>query len=193
MTLYKVSLRKAFDSSINPRRKWSTTFLVNTQTAIGAATVLVDGWRNFLSAACRANVYAYQAYATSVLAGDEDYAIVNVPLGDQRGQIPRPNDDPYKPTVCIAVEINTVGGGRPSRKFWRPGLFEGDITQGSSLVGNIDGIVRVQFGDFFDNYTGVLVDPDGQSFIAGAPITRLSDRRFGKESSNNLPNVPPQG
>ena len=190
MARYKTSLRKAFDSSINPRRKWSTTFIVEAASATAAAAALVVGWQNFLREACRSHVFAYQVYATSVLANDEDYVIQNIPVQYQRGTLTKPNDEPYKATVCVGVELQTVGGGRPSRKFWRPGLFEGDIAAGTNFVGNIHQLVAVQFADFLDNASGVVVDPDGQAFQTGVPVTYLTDRRFGDESANNVPNAP---
>jgi hypothetical protein len=191
MALYKVALRKAHDVTWPQRRKWSTTFYVSAESAVSAATTIVNAWDDHLKGATRNNVFAYEVYATSVTEGDADYNIQTVPAGIQRGTAGAGSGELYRPDVCVSVTI-PVAGSRPSRKFWRWGLTEGDISNGVALGGGIPEAIAGAFNAMLTELAGVLVDPDGQALQSGV-VLRLTRRSFGRLAGLNLPEPPAVG
>jgi hypothetical protein len=191
MALYKVALRKAHDVTWPQRRKWSTTFYVSAESAVSAATTIVNAWDDHLKGATRNNVFAYEVYATSVTEGDADYNIQTVPAGIQRGTAGAGSGELYRPDVCVSVTI-PVAGSRPSRKFWRWGLTEGDISNGVALGGGIPEAIAGAFNAMLTELSGVLVDPDGQALQSGV-VLRLTRRSFGRLAGLNLPEPPAVG
>ena len=189
MALYHVSLRQSHDLANTTRRKWSNSFFVEAPSAAAAAAWGVGLWEGYLRQAVRERVWCYEVYATSVIEGDDDYIVQGVPPGSQRGQLPAGSGEPYGKEYCVSVTIPAVAG-RPSRKFWRPGLTEGDITNGENLsLGLVNTIESV-----FNSALGAvaMLDPDGQTLV-GPVRARLSIRRLGRESGENLPAPPPLG
>lgn len=192
MALYKVALRQSVDEAFPRRYKWSTTFILNTATADAAAAAMVVGWQNYLRNAARTTVFAYEAYATSLVAGDDDYVIQPIPIGQQRGTLLPGGGQPYWPEVCVAVTIPTLTGGRPSRKFWRPGLYEGDVENGSTISSLLAQDIIDGIAQFITEAGGAVVDPDGQE-LGSLMTARLTRRAIGREAGFNLPIAPPVG
>jgi hypothetical protein len=191
MPLYKTALRMAHDQTWPQRRKWSTTFYVDALTAESAAQVMRANWQGYLRGATRTNVFAYEVYATSATEGDSDYFIETIEPGFQRGDAGAGSGELYRPDVCISVTI-PVAGSRPSRKFWRWGLTEGDVTNGVVLAGGISDAVLAGFNDMLLANDGVLVDPQGQN-LGSNVVLRLTRRSFGRLAGLNLPEPPPVG
>lgn len=194
MALYKSSLRMANDVTWAKRVKWSNTFFISAPNAPSAAAIIAGAWQSALRNAVRNTVFAYEAYATSVLEGDEDYSVVPIPAANSRGFLPVPAGagQQYAPNICVAVSMRTLGGGRPSRKFWRPGLYEGDVDNGINVNADLVNAIETSFASFIENAGEFLVDPDGQEFEQ-IVIARLSNRKLGREASENLPAPPPVG
>lgn len=186
MPLYSVSLRQSWDITQAPRRKWSNTFFFDAPNATAAAAAGVGLWTGFLRNAARSIVFCYEVYATSVLEGDDDYFVQPMTAGLERGTLTPPAGEEYDPVVCASVTIR-ASSGRPSRKYWRPGLREADVVQGTTLVPAVVAAVEAAFNDALANVP--LVDPDGQTLIAPV-VVRYSRRKFGRESTENLPSVP---
>lgn len=189
MAIYSVSLRQSHDFSSQSRRKWSNVFFVDAANAAAAAAWGVALWQEYLRQAVRAPVWCYEVYATSLQQGDDDYFVQGVPPGSQRGTMAGGTGEIYGREYCVAVTI-PAAQGRPSRKFWRPGLTEGDITNGEHLNQAVVDTIESVFNDAL----GIVeaVDPDGQQLQP--PVrARLSLRRLGRESAENLPAPPPQG
>jgi hypothetical protein len=189
MPLYSVSLRQSWDIVGTNRRKWSNVFFKEAPNATAAAAWGVGAWVADLRNASRTACFCYEVYATSVTEGDDDYAVQTVPQGSSRGSIGTPGTDAYFAPVCISVTIQAESG-RPSRKFWRPGLFEGDISGGQTVVPTLIQAIEGAFSFFVEN--AVPADPDGQ-ILQGGVVARLTRRNFGRESTENLPQPPPQG
>lgn len=188
---FRASLRLASDLPGQPPRKWSNTFYCEAPNAAAACALIVAGWVNYLAATCRERVYAYQVYATDLLPGTDSFFVQNIPSGQQRGTLPALSSDPYLPKACVSITI-PVGASRPSRKFWRPGLYEGDVINGVSINTTLADFIYEGWNDFIVNAEGALLDPDRQPWEAN-PQLRLTTREFGREATADVPIPPPLG
>lgn len=191
MALFRTSLRMAHDVTWAARRKWSNTFWVEAPNATAAASAVAVGWEAALRDACRANVFAYEVYATDADPATENYDVVAIPSGLQRGTIGLQTAENYLLKACLAVVLR-VSGSRPSRKFWRPGLNELDIVDGVTVGGTLPGIVNDAFESFLVEMGGSLRDPDGQPF-AGVGRIYLTTREFGRTAGFEVPDPPAVG
>jgi hypothetical protein len=69
---------------------------------------------------------------------------------------------------CVRVDIDVLGGGRPSRKYYRPPIGEGHIVNGqgdaTSYVGHFEDVIT----GLISNVAAMgasIVDPDGQDWV----------------------------
>lgn len=189
MALYSVSLRQSWDPAGITRRKWSNVFFVDAPSSVAAAAAGVGLWTGFLRNASRSVVFCYEVYATSVQTLDDDYTVQTVPEAQQRGALPNGTGEFYAPRNCISVTIRATAG-RPSRKFWRPGLFENDVVAGQAVGVQVTQPIEDAFNAALGG--GSWLDPDGQVLLSDV-VTRFTSRSFGRESTENLPTPPPQG
>lgn len=181
----------AHDTTWPQRRKWSTTFYLNAANAAAAAAALVSAYVANLRPATDQTIFAYEVYATSALEGDDDYTVVSVPPSQQRGTLAvGSRGELYLTKAVVTTDLRAVAG-RPSRKFWRMGLREGDVVSGAELQGYAVAEVQEAFDNFIIQLDGVLVDPDGQAINAVGKI-RLSTREFGRTAGADVP-APPVG
>lgn len=136
-------------------------------------------------------VYAYEVYATDLLPNTTNFTTVPIPVGQQRGSRSIVDlGEPYIPKACVSVNIN-VPNSRPSRKFWRPGLFEADVVNGTSITPGLRAAIEGAFIIVVNNNPN-LRDPDGQ-FFSDVGSLRLTTRNFGRESTNLVPLGPALG
>lgn len=193
MPLYRVALRLAHDTSWTQRRKWSYSFHVSAANAAAGAAVIVGGWAAHLATSHRFSVFAYEAYASSVVEEDTDYAVQSIIPGQQRGTLGAGSGlgDPYLLKACVSIALN-VPGSRPARKFARPGLYELDSSDGVNLAPASLAAFTSGWASFVTALEGVLTDPDGQG-ITGIGRVRLSTREFGRTAGNDVPAPPPMG
>lgn len=191
MALFKTALRLAHDTTWPQRRKWSTTFYMDVADAETAAAEGVNAWEDYLRGCTRSNIFCYEVYATSVTEGDSLYHIATVPTGISRGTAGAGSGELYRPDVCVSVTI-PVAGSRPSRKFWRWGLTEGDVTNGVALAGGISDAIVNGFDPLLTDRPTVFVDPQGQRLLPGV-VLRLTRRSFGRLAGMNLPEPPAVG
>lgn len=192
MTLYRVALRLAFDSTFPLPRKWSTTFFVEAANAVAAASVGALGWEGPLRQAAKSFVFCYDVYATDLNPGTTDYANVAPALSLQRGAVAPATAELYLDKFCAAVTI-TVPLSRPSRKFWRYGFEEAEVSQaGRTISPAVITLIRDAWNDFIDINPGLLRDEDGQAYTQVANV-RATTREFGRESTNLVPQGPPLG
>lgn len=188
MPLFRVSLRFASDISGHPPRKWSNTLFANDATPLAAASRGVSLWTGALRSGARERVWCYQVYATDLAPLTDNYHVYDVEPGAQRGSLPTPAGEPYLPKACVAVAL-PVSGSRPSRKFWRPGLYEGDVTNGVTLSVSLADAIRDAWGTGLAADEGYWLDPDGEQY-GFLPQLRLTTREYGREATANVP-VPP--
>lgn len=186
MAIYSVQLRQSHDVPGITRRKWSNVVFFDAPNANAAAAAGVGLWQAYLRNAVRVSVFCYEVYATSLLSGDDDYTVQTVPNADQRGTIAVGAGEPYDPTVCVSVTIR-ASAGRPSRKFWRPGLWEGDVQSGQAISPALVALVEAAWNNALGAVA--MVDPDGQALSAPV-VARYSRRQLGRESAENLPAPP---
>jgi hypothetical protein len=191
MPIYKTALRMAHDASWPQRKKWSTTFLINTSAASVAAASMVGAWIAYLNAAARSIVFAYEAYATDLNPDTEDFAVQPIPLANQRGLIVTGNEERYLAKACINQRLNVLSS-RPSFKFWRPGLVEADVINGVDVSPTLLTAISTAFSAMIEDFEGSLVDPDGQVISTPGKQT-LTTREFGRYAGNELPLPPPVG
>lgn len=192
MTLYRTSLRLATDQPGVPARKWSNTFFVEAPTAFSAAALIYSAAWSELRTSVKERVYAYEVYATDSNTATDDFAIFPIPIGERRGTVPVAGlGEPYLPKVCLAVTLS-VAGSRPSRKFWRPGLFENEVLAGVSVTPALITEITGRFNTFIADMDGALRDPDGQSVGPVQKIT-LTTREFGREATADVPLPPALG
>jgi hypothetical protein len=189
MPLYRVALRFATDQPGQPFRKWSNTFFAEETGASIAAFRGLGLWNDGLRAAARERVYLYQVYAADLNPATDDYYVLNVDPALQRGNLPTPTGEPYQPKTCVAVTL-PVSGSRPSRKFWRPGLFEGDVANGVSITPALATIIQTQWDQALTSAESYWLDPDGQTLQVPVQL-RLSTREFGREATADVPVPPP--
>lgn len=186
MAIFSVNLRQSWDQNQGVQRKWSNVFFFEAPSSVAAAAAGVGLWTGFLRNAVRTSVFCYEVYATSLLEGDDEYTVQTMTPGLERGTLVVPTGEAYDPTVCIAVTIR-ASSGRPSRKYWRPGLKESDVVAGSSIVPALVAQVEAAFNAALD--ATPLVDPDGQA-LSSPVLARYSRRKFGRESVEGVPAVP---
>jgi hypothetical protein len=191
MPLYKTALRMAHDASWPQRRKWSTTFFVNTSAATVAAASMVGAWIAYLHLAARDNIFAYEVYATDLNPATEDFAVQPIPSSDQRGSIGGGTSQPYLAKACVNQRLNVLSS-RPSFKFWRPGLLEEDVLNGVDVGPAMLTAISTAFSAMIEDFEGSLVDPDGQVLSSPGKQT-LTTREFGRYAGNDLPLPPPVG
>lgn len=188
---FRVSLRLATDQPGQPFRKWSNTFYVEAANPVAAAAAGVGAWTGFLRGAARERVYCYQVYATDLLANTDNYQVQNVDQAFQRGSLATPGTEPYQPKTCLSVTI-PVDQSRPSRKFWRPGLYEGDVSNGVTINSTLADTIADAFNNLIANSEGLWLDPDRQQWLAPVQL-RLTTREFGREATADVPIPPPLG
>ena len=191
MPLYEVSFRQAHDATFATRRKWSNVLHVTAATSVAAAAAGVVAWEAYLRNMQNTTIFCYEVYATDKTVGTDDYAIQPVPQSVQRGTIVPAGGEHYLPKVCNAVTL-TVPGSRPSRKFWRMDLREGDISEGTGFNPNYVAGINAAIAAMIAADPGLWQDPDGQAVTAVQKVT-LTTREFGRESTVDVPLPPPVG
>lgn len=192
MARYATYLRMASDIVGQPARKWSNVFFMEAVSPLAAAFFTASAWAENLRTCCRERVYAYEVYATDLTPGTDAFSVVGISPGEQRGLLTTPiGEEPYMPKTCLAVTLG-VSGGRPSRKFWRPGIYEGDIVNGVGVNPALVTLINTAFTNMIDSLGSVFVDPDGQNVFSVSRI-RLTTREFGRESQTDVPLPPPLG
>lgn len=188
MTLFRTELRFACDPGNIPYRKWRTTFYVDTSSTEAAASALVDSWINTLRNNVRDRVYAYQAYATDLDPESAIYSLVPIDPAFQRGALST-SADLYNFDICLAVSI-AVPASRPSRKFWRPGLMESDISNGVFNNSAYADAITTDFNTIIGE--GIYRDIDGDFWQAVLGI-KQSNRKMGRTAAFDVPTGPPLG
>lgn len=185
MGLYKVLLRKAVNDA-GGAFKWSNSYYVETLSSLTAAATGIQIWQEAESLFHRGRVFCYEVYASSVLSGDTDYHIEAVAPGDQPGLFAGAGDQLPLFNV-VRVDLNTAAGGRPSRKFYRPTLEEGDQTNG--IITNAALVTAIQNAMVLLEGIGGVRDESGNSF-SSATIKGITSRRLGKFAAVAVPPAP---
>lgn len=179
MAIYKVEIFKQWLGET-----WANVYHVSAATLEVAADAI-----NRLAAMERQfhldEVLFLYGRATDLVAGTDAY--FTRPINDVglRGVA----TDPLPPFVTLRVDIGTVGGGRPSRKYYRGVLQEGD-TNRTTLLGSLGNIAQQAIDSAKSDLSGLgieLVDVDGQVWADpstyGRPQMRQLHRRRKKPAT----------
>lgn len=187
MALYRVAWRLAHDVTWPARRKWTTTAFVDAASAIMAGAAAAAAWTAYLRAATFDTVFCYEVYASDMVPGTDNYYTQSITPGSQRGTIASSGmGEPYLLKACVTTSLN-VTGSRPSRKFWRPGLYELAVVNGVGITTALDTAIRNAWAGLCSDET--FVDPDGQLYNSVGTL-RLGTREFGRYAGNDVPSPP---
>ena len=192
MPLFKGSFRMAHDTTWASRRKWSTTFFLMADGVAQAAEQLQNAWADFLRGAVSSDIFCYEVYVTDTAVGTDNYTVEPVPPGDQRGTFDNgAAGERYLPQTVVTVTLG-VAGSRPSRKFWRFGLREGNVSQGEALTSDVLNEITDAFNGLLGAPGFSFVDPDGQSLTRVSRL-KLGTREFGRTAGADVPQPPAVG
>ena len=192
MPLFKTALRFAHDTTWPSRRKWTTTFFQTADNPAVAADLMLEAWADLLRPAVASDIFCYEVYCTDTAEGTDNYTVVSVSPGSQRGTFNNTGaGERYLPQAVVTITL-AVANSRPSRKFWRFGLREGNINNGEGLSTD----VLTEVTDAFSSFIGApglgLCDPDGQPLVSVAKL-RLGTREFGRTAGADVPQPPAVG
>jgi hypothetical protein len=188
MPLFRVTPRKAINDA-GGRAKWSNLYYINASSVNEAAAIGVNVWVYGERLFHRSRVFCYEVYATSLVPADNVFTTSAVPEGLQRGGIVGAGDQLPLFNV-LRVDLPVLAGGRPSRKFYRPTLEEGDQINGA--LTNAPLLAAIAAGMAVIQSTPEVRDESG-NFFSGHVIKGITSRRLGRDSSANVPSAPPQG
>jgi hypothetical protein len=192
MARWLISLRKAINTN-GIAYKWSNTYFAEAGDAVGAlgigARIWLEGERLFH----KDLAFLYEVYVNET--GDAPFSpgsIGTVDVGVRRGLSiagPSTTDVLLPPFNVVRVDFSVVSS-RPSLKFYRLPLMEGDITAGQLVQARIN---EIQAG--LAGLAGItsLVDVDGQDWTGSASIKSITSRRLGREASLAVPVGPAFG
>ena len=185
MPTFKVELRQAMERDGVPFRKWRNTFFVLGTNVGDAASRVKNDWETILRLAVRGHVYAYQVYATDLDPDSSLFSLQAIDTAFQRGDL-GVGDEIYVPEECLAVTIG-VSSSRPSRKFWRPGLIEGDFTKAVYSNSTLTTATITAFAALIA--TESYVDPQSEPWTEVLSV-KQSNRELGRTAPFEVPAGP---
>lgn len=185
MALFKCSIRKAVNDA-GGAFKWSNTWYVDTLSPLTAASIATNIWTQGERLFHKSRVFAYEVYVTSTLAGDEAFYTAAID-GDAAPGLLVSAGDQLPLFNVVRVDLNVIAGGRPSRKFYRPTIEEGDQTNGN--LTNTTLIQAIGTGLGMILAMPEVRDEDGNTFGTSV-IKGITSRRLGKFAAVAVPPVP---
>lgn len=163
---------------------WSNRYIVeadNLTEAITIASVI----RAIEQDCCTTEVTLTKYRVSTTAVGDDTYQIMSDNITGTKSI-----DSGRLPLFCrVRIDFNTVGGGRPSRKYWLPPLQESEV---------VNEMLETAARTFYnDNYLQPMlavdgfVDVDGQLFNGGSVIPKVAMRQLRRGSKRKvLPIIP---
>lgn len=192
MPQFFIQLRQATDEGGATLYKWSNTFYIIADEVEGAAELGEQLWVDHLRDASFDSAWLYQVYARDLAEDTDIFTTLTADPATARGSISAGVGSERYLRAAVASVTIPVSGSRPSRKFWRPPLYEGVVVGGVSISTTITDAIKTAFDNAISAFAGDLVDPQGQPLNVGAVI-RLGVRRLGDEATADLPAAPPVG
>lgn len=193
MALYLVSVRKALNFG-GAAYKWSNRYFCDVAGANDANVVGQQIWTEGEKRFHSILIHAYEVYVNAV--GDPPGSIgftYPIPPGVQRGEVSAgipPTLDATLPLFNVIRVDFGIAGSRPSRKFYRSGLQEGEV-QALTLVPSK--VTQVQQAVDAIASLGDLRDVDNQVYTGVASVRGITSRRLGREAAVGVPNGPAFG
>lgn len=186
MPRYLVQTRKATQEFGG--RKWSNRYFLLADTMNEALDAAQTIWQTGERIFHYTDVYCYEVYAN--LVGDTPFTPGQTKPIDgsiASGVRTIAGNGEILPTFVVARVDFTVAGSRPSRKFYRPHLREGDVT-GDQLTGGILTAITTGINAIS---SGFIIDEDGDQWSPqNGVIKGVTSRRLGRDSFINVPPPP---
>lgn len=172
MPLYVVQIFKQHPLEIRP---WSNRYIIQATLlpeAASVATEIVTAEQAFHN---QSTQFTY-ARVSTILPNDGFY--VTVPINDNGNRVDPADNLPLWNT--LRVDVSVVGGGRPSRKFYRLPLGESDVNNyvvQPTIISLVDTTLTALVASLQGGGTP-LVDPDGQEWDAITVSNRVQMRQL---------------
>lgn len=188
MPLYLAQVRIATQDG--GAKKWSNRYYVDAATETQAHAYARELWYA-TRGIHNITTYCYETYVN--LMGDPPFSVGSVeamPAIDSGGTLANTGRGELLPSFNVVRVDFPVVSSRPSRKFFRPQLREGD-TIGDTLAGaDIQLALTTLKADIRD--LPFVRDVDGQPWItsADAIVKGVTSRKLGREASLNVPPQP---
>ena len=169
MPLFYVEIEKRLGSEF-----WTNRYIVTSPTLVIASNVLAVNLLNF-ERAFHADVVTFTRYRVSTVeVGDEQYVIVPISQQGLRG-IGSSTLLPLFNTLRVDLP---AASGRPSRKYYRGVLLEGDIS-GDLVTFNFNSFMAALVDNFAETSEDAgVVDPQGEFFSNAVPMPNVQMRQL---------------
>lgn len=169
-------------------RKWCNRYFVDASDASAALALAREIWLTAERPFHETLVYCYQVYAN--LQGDPPFSvgeILPIDVDEQRGLLTTTGRGELLPDFCAVRVDFPVPGSRPSRKFYKPLLREGDVV-GNNLAG---AALQTALAGVLGVFEGIgIVDVDGELWRGNGINRGVTSKRFGREAALSVPPAP---
>lgn len=180
MALYAMDSEKLFQGEY-----WTNRYIITAaslDTAVAEASQIQAAER-----AVHSSLISFTKYRVSDrVAGTDVYQVIQT---DVQGNRPAGTAEFLPMFVCVRCDFNTVGGGRPSRKYLHCMIFEEDNVNGFLTTARRDA-VKAQYVDVLVGLAG-YVDVDGQDFSGGSVALKLTQHQFRRGTKRRLQPIIP--
>lgn len=163
---------------------WSNRYVIEA-ASLPAALTFAAAIRS-IEHTCTANIATLTKYrVSSDNVGDDVYQIIN----DNEAGARAVDSFPLALFNRARIDFNTVGGGRPSRKYWCGPLVENDV-QGGVLEASYRNFIDTNYASALLSITG-FVDVDGQAFSSASVFPDVAMRQLRRGSKRKLAPIIP--
>jgi len=183
MAQFRIQVFKRLGS--NPR-EWSNTYRVDAAD-LDTAVTLVPSIGSMEQQLHLDNVTITRALVSDVNPATDVFATVPMNLtGSRSGG----SDGAWLPIFnTMRVDISVVGGGRPSRKFYRGPILESD-QQGAFLSPTVVSLLTDQLNGLIavaETNSTPLIDPDGQEWDTAVGQSAVQMRQLHRKRKKATP------
>lgn len=175
MPIFQVDIEKNYISEF-----WTNRYLLqaaNIVDARSAGQLIVDAERTF-----HKSWITFTKYRTrTVVEGDD--AFITTPLNIQGSWDVA--GDAWPLFNVVRVDFTTQGLGRPSRKFYRCGLSDGNVNNGGVLAPDTVNLFLLSLSDLIEvlnSSTTLWVDPDNQIINSAVIYPQVGMRQLRRGS-----------
>lgn len=170
MPLFSIDIEKVYGET------WTNRYICEADD-LASATSLSSVYLG-AEAAIHSNIVTIsRARISSMAEGDDAYQIVQVNTQGSRNT----TGETLPLWNVVRVDFTAIGGGRPSRKYLRLPIYEGD--QASGALGNtIMSLVETSYVTPLIAPSAMYRDVDGQSFASGQVFPRVAMRQLRRGS-----------
>jgi hypothetical protein len=185
MALFRMQLRQAINRpDLGQQYKWSNLYYVEAASLVIATAFGPSAWA-ILKDATNENAFCYEVYTSDLVPGTTVYSIDAIPTANQPGTLT--GSGGFLPNFnVVRVELN-VAGGRPSRKYHRMPLQEGDI-----VLGSLEAAASAAIQDTYDALLASIIplrDESGNE-LTSVTLKGITSRRVGKLAYTGVPPAP---